>query len=77
MTNNERQKAFKDRMYEAGYKQKIVWVLRDPDEGTRISRETFLKRFGKLTAGWSGKSLSGLFRLILSMLERLEAPKTE
>jgi hypothetical protein len=69
--NKERQRDFKERMYAAGYKQKIVWVPRKPDG--RMSRSRFMKRFEELTEGWSGIRLSELFSAILSMIE----PKKE
>jgi G:T-mismatch repair DNA endonuclease (very short patch repair protein) len=68
MTNTERQREFKERMYEAGYKQKIVWVLRNPEEEKKLNRSAFLKRFDKLTSGWSAGSLSELCNNILSMV---------
>jgi hypothetical protein len=69
MTNREKQEAFKGRMYAAGYKQKTVWVLRYPEEGKKLTRAVFLRRFDKLTAGWSAGSLSELFHAILNMVK--------
>jgi hypothetical protein len=54
-------------MYAAGYKQKVVWVLRKSDE--KISRPKFMKRFEELTKEWSSVRLSELFSTILSMIE--------
>jgi hypothetical protein len=69
MTNTETQRAFKERMYAAGYKQKIVWVVRASEKQKPLNRPAFLRRFDKLTAGWSSGSLSELFTTILSMIE--------
>jgi hypothetical protein len=70
MTNTETQRAFKARMYEAGYKQSIVWVARDPDAGSRkITRAAFIRKMDKLTGGWSPDMLSRLFNTVLSMIE--------
>jgi hypothetical protein len=65
----ERQRAFKERLYAAGYKQKIIWVARDPEKSEYLTRSAFLRRFDKLTSGWSSGSLSELFNTILSMVE--------
>jgi hypothetical protein len=57
-------------MYEAGYKQAMVWIARNPDEKDgRINRSTFIKRLDKLTEGWSAERLSKLFTVMLSMIE--------
>lgn len=70
MTNGEIQRAFKERMYAAGYKQRTVWILRDPKKREHITRSAFLKRFDELTKGWGGKKLSASFSTILSMIGR-------
>lgn len=67
VSNTENQRAYKERMYAAGYKQKMIWVPRNPDE--KISRSKFMKQFEELTEGWSGIRLSGLYSDILSMVE--------
>jgi hypothetical protein len=67
MTVAERQRAYKERLYAAGYKQKVVWVARDPEQGKHLTRSAFLRRFDKLTAGWSSSSLSELFNVILGI----------
>jgi hypothetical protein len=70
MGNTENQRLFKERMYAAGYKQAIVWVARDPEEGDeRISRSIFLKRLDKLTEGWNVEILSKLYGFILSIVK--------
>jgi hypothetical protein len=74
MTNTENQRAFKERMYAAGYKQKVVWVAREKQE--HLTRAVFLRRLDRLTAGWSSGSLSELFNTVISMVEvKRRAPK--
>jgi hypothetical protein len=70
MTNVEKQQAYKERMYAAGYKQRTVWIPRDPEKREHITRTIFLKRFDELTKGWSGKKLSAAFNTILGMVGR-------
>jgi hypothetical protein len=65
--NTIRQREYKERMYAAGYKQKMVWVSREPGEKT--SRAKFLKRFDELTEGWSSARLSEVFNIILAIVE--------
>jgi hypothetical protein len=69
MSNTENQRAFKERLYAAGYKQKIIWVARDPEKGEHLTRSAFLRKFDRLIAGWSSSSLSELFNTILNMIE--------
>jgi hypothetical protein len=71
LTNTERQTAFKKRMYEAGYKQKQVWVPRDEEESKKIkmSWKAFIRKLEELTAGWSQTRLSGLFERLLKAVK--------
>jgi hypothetical protein len=75
ISGTERQREFKERMYAAGYKQRIVWVPRKSKES--ISRSKFLKRFGELTAGWSSTRMSDLYATILGMIERRERKRKD
>ena len=78
LTNTERQAAFKKRMYEAGYKQKQVWVPRDEAEGkkVRMRLNAFIRKIEDLTAGWSEARVSGLFKRLVKAAES-EARKGE
>jgi hypothetical protein len=69
MTNREKQKAYKERMYEAGYKQKMVWVMRNPEKEECVTRPVFMRKLDGLTKGWSAGRLSSLFNTILSMVK--------
>jgi hypothetical protein len=66
--NTLRQREYKERMYAAGYKQKMIWLPRET--GEKISRSKFMKRFEELTNGWSSDRLSVLFAVILAIVER-------
>ena len=70
MTNAERQVAFKEKMYAAGYKQKIVWVPRET-EGRKVSfeRKTFLLRLEAITVGLSKTKLNKLFGEVLKIVK--------
>jgi hypothetical protein len=73
MTNTEKQRAFKERMYAAGYKQKMVWVPRNPERARKMSREVFLRRFTEMTDGLDSDELSELFSIILNMTGGVKA----
>jgi hypothetical protein len=68
-TNTEKQHEFKARMYAAGYKQKQVWVLRDPGKRpAKTGRLDFIRKLDELTADWSPAKLSRVFGEIISLL---------
>lgn len=68
-TNAENQRRFKERMYNAGFKQIQVWIHRKP-EPTRLKmdRASFISKLDKLTAGWTETSLSCLFILFIKIV---------
>ena len=69
-TNAENQRRFKSRMYEAGFRQKIVWVKTDPEKKERImDRDKFIERMTKLTSGWKRENLSKIFNLFIKIIE--------
>jgi hypothetical protein len=69
-TNAENQARYKARMYEAGYKQAVVWVKRENGaRNVRMDEERFIKRLRKLTAGWDRESLSRLLSLLVRIAE--------
>jgi hypothetical protein len=68
--NYRRQKEFRERMFAAGYKVRVIWVKREADKGKpRMSRRGFLGRLGELTAGMSDRQLSGLYMEILRFVK--------
>ena len=66
MDNRERQEKFKKRMYDAGLKQKIVWVPRESENvPVKMLRRAFMGKLEELTAGWSRVRLTRLFDELL------------
>jgi hypothetical protein len=66
MTNNEKSEAYRNRMYEAGYKQMRIWIPRDSEkEPIKTDRKMFLRRLEGLTAGWSKNKLSRFLSEVL------------
>jgi len=62
-TRKERQKDYRERLYEAGYKQMLIWVPRESEgKNIKMDRKMFLKRIEAMTAGWSRTKLSRLLR---------------
>jgi GrpB-like predicted nucleotidyltransferase (UPF0157 family) len=71
MTDAERQRKFKEKMYAAGYKQMQIWVRRN-ETGKRtagMDRQGFMKKLEALTAGWSEKRQSKLFGTLIKIAE--------
>ena len=79
MTNTENQRAFKERMYEAGYKQKIIWVPRETEgKKAKLERNAFILRLEALTAGWTKTKLNKFFSEVLKIIKtKIEEEKTE
>jgi hypothetical protein len=64
LTNAERQRAFKAKMYEAGFKQVQVWVQRNQEQNNRpvkMDRNTFIRKLDELTAGMTKTGRSKLY----------------
>ena len=74
MTNKEYQAAYKQRMYEAGYKQVQVWVPKGSEgKAVKLERKMFMKQIEALTAGWSKSKLSRLLKDVLKYItERIK-----
>jgi hypothetical protein len=71
LTNNEKARAFKARMYAAGYKQVQVWVLKQPEKRKgKVTRNDFVRKLDELTAGWNKAKLSDLFLELINIIER-------
>ena len=69
--NVKRQRQFKARMYERGYRQVQTWVLKDSSyEMQELSRSTFIKKLDELTLGWENEKLSDLFCELLKVVNR-------
>jgi hypothetical protein len=61
-TKVEIQRAYKEPLYAAGYKQKQIWVPREPEskKPVKMTRIIFIKKLAELTAGMDKAKLSGL-----------------
>jgi hypothetical protein len=71
LTSQEKQRAFRERMYAAGYKQVQIWVLRKVDGKKRqFDRNGFLRKLDELTAGWSRSRLAKLFSELIKITEK-------
>ncbi|MDR1390719.1 MAG: antitoxin MazE family protein [Treponema sp.] len=58
MDGRERQAAYRDRMYAAGYKQIRLWVPRNAEEKpVKMERLAFIKLLDELTLGWNKTKL--------------------
>ena len=70
MTNKEKDQAYRERLYNAGYKQMRIWVPRNSEkEPIKTERRFFLKMLEALTAGWSKAKMSRLFSEILEAIK--------
>jgi len=69
-SNNERQRKFQLKMYEAGFKRIYFWVKKEPvKKGLKIDENTFIKKVPQLVSKFSHKEQSKLFSLIINILE--------
>ena len=69
MTKKEKDAAYRHRMYEAGYKQKRIWVPRESEgKDMMLERKMFVKRLETLTAGWTKSRMSRLFKEVLLVI---------
>jgi hypothetical protein len=77
MTRKERQDAYRERMYAAGYKQMRIWVLRGSESSAeKVERRVFLRRLEALTAGWSKAKLTRFLSGVLKTVkERIKEGK--
>ena len=64
--NAEYQRTYRERMFAAGYKVRVVWVKREPEKGkVKLTRRIFLDRLGEMTADWTDQQLSVLYGELL------------
>jgi len=82
LSNAEKQRRFKEKMYDAGFKQTIVWVKRKEAKYVRkMKHDGFMKRLGKITSGWNDVDLSELYNLFITIAsakkEVIKLRKTE
>ena len=71
MTGKEKDEAYRNRMYAAGYKQMRIWVPRESEgKVVNMERKMFMVRLEALTAGWSKTDLSKFFFDVLKLIEK-------
>jgi len=77
LTNRERQRRFKKKMYKSGLKQMILWVKREKGkQPVKMTRAEFLLNLKKLTDGWDEKSLTELYCLLIKIIKgKKEEPR--
>jgi len=63
----ERQRRFKAKMYKAGFKQLIVWVLRKEQKHSEISMKEFVEKLKIMVADWDSGKISELLHLFLKI----------
>jgi hypothetical protein len=64
----ERQRAYKERLYKAGFKQMIVWVRRKEGKTPKeMNNAEFVKQLKKLTAGMSEGNITQLLNLLIKI----------
>jgi hypothetical protein len=71
MTNTERQREYKEKLYAQGYKQKIFWVLRKESD-LKMGKSEFLKKLERLTKKLSKEEVSRLYADFISILRGKE-----
>ena len=69
LTDVEKNRRFRERLYEAGYKPTMQWIKRKEQRGEVIDFETFTRKMKKLTAGWDERKLSKFLFLLLCITE--------
>ena len=70
MTNNEKQEAYREKMYAEGYKQARIWIPRDSEgKDIKLQRKDFLRRIEALTYGMSKAKLSKIFSETLKIIK--------
>ncbi|GHV81479.1 hypothetical protein AGMMS49991_00370 [Spirochaetia bacterium] len=70
--NTARQREFRQRMYDQGYMQKIIWVKREEVKATAsggMDLRLFLARLNELTADYTRTKLSRLYHSILDFVK--------
>jgi len=69
-SNKERQRKFKEKMYDAGFKRIYFWVKKEKAEkGKKIGKEAFIKKAIQMAAKIDPDEQSKMFGLIIKILE--------
>jgi DNA replication initiation complex subunit (GINS family) len=69
-TNNERQRKFQEKMYDAGFKRIYFWVKKKATKrAVKIDKKTFIEKVMRFASKLSNEEQSNLFALILKIIE--------
>ena len=70
IANAKYQRKFKEKMYNAGFRQAQVWVMRAPKRrDSALDQKTFVQKLKKLAAGMGEESQSLLYSLLIKIAE--------
>jgi hypothetical protein len=68
--NNERQRKFQEKMYDAGFKRIYFWVKeKATKKAVKIDKKIFIEKAMRLASKFSNEEQSNLFALILKIIE--------
>jgi DNA replication initiation complex subunit (GINS family) len=68
--NNERQRKFQEKMYDAGFKRIYFWVKEKATKrAAKIDKKTFIEKATKLASKLRDEEQSNLFALIIKIIE--------
>ena len=67
LSNKEKQRKFKEKMYEAGFKQIIIWIKRKEVKHVKMKNREFMKRLEKYISGWDDGDISELYNLFIKI----------
>jgi hypothetical protein len=66
----ERQRRFKAKMYESGFKQTVVWVKRkEGKRAAKMKQDEFMGRLQKITSEWDDGEISETLNLFIKIAE--------
>jgi len=54
-------------MYEAGFKQIIIWIKRKEVKHVKMKNREFMKRLEKYISGWDDGDISELYNLFIKI----------
>ena len=68
LSDKERQRRFREKMYNAGLKQVVLWT-KAKKWTVRMEPNEFMRRLKKLISGWNDDDISGLLNLFITITE--------
>jgi hypothetical protein len=67
LSSKEKQRRFKEKMYEAGFKQTIIWVKRKEAKYVEMKNKDFMKGLGTFISVWDDRDISKLYNLFIKI----------